>query len=387
MKLALLALLLATVVAGAAPAKRAGDLPPSLVWDKLKGDCPASLEWASLLGNVVVISIRDTLPEIADWKQLTEKFHGQPAIFLFVFSGSEFLLDQELQHNSYPGCVLFDERHSNERNLASTRYADSTVVVDDHGFIAGWAFGDVEAGVASLLRHEPPADFFATAEGPSSHVAPTTPRKKPEPSLVVNIALATADEQPNLESDFGHGYFAATKSVLRSIILFLWEMPTARISFPETLDERNYDVVANLPLNDRELARTLVQDAIKSHFGLAVEKQTRTVRGYVLTSEQSSTPHLQASKQGSISAGVGGEGMMSGTALDMEDVVRDFEDILEAPVIDQTGLKGKYDYFASSKLNGPEAAFDMANQLGLVLTKTERPVEMLIITGQQFNLK
>jgi hypothetical protein len=50
------------ILAGAASAQRAGELPPALSWEKLKGNCPSSLEWASLRGNLVVISIQDMFP-------------------------------------------------------------------------------------------------------------------------------------------------------------------------------------------------------------------------------------------------------------------------------------------------------------------------------------
>jgi len=55
-------------------------------------------------------------------------------------------------------------------------------------------------------------------------------------------------------------------------------------------------------------------------------------------------------------------------------------------VVEQTGLKGKYDYFAASKLHA-EAGFDMAHQLGLTLTKAEQPIEILVVASQQANPK
>jgi uncharacterized protein (TIGR03435 family) len=55
------------------------------------------------------------------------------------------------------------------------------------------------------------------------------------------------------------------------------------------------------------------------------------------------------------------------------------EEGLGDPVIDQTGLTGRYDYFVSTKLQGQESAFDIARQLGLALQKTEQPIEMLTV--------
>jgi uncharacterized protein (TIGR03435 family) len=74
-----------------------------------------------------------------------------------------------------------------------------------------------------------------------------------------------------------------------------------------------------------------------------------------------------------------GQGSIIGTAQAMPDIARTFEDMLSIPVIDETGWQGKYNYSVSSKLTGSEAAFDMANQLGLELTEVKRPIEMLVM--------
>jgi hypothetical protein len=54
------------------------------------------------------------------------------------------------------------------------------------------------------------------------------------------------------------------------------------------------------------------------------------------------------------------------------------QDLLGVPVIDETGMKGKYDYSATTKLAGSEAAIDLARKLGFDLEPAERPVEMLV---------
>src|ERR1700690_2403207 len=101
MKLPIWLLLTAAAFAGAASAQTVGDLPPSLSWDKLKGNCPASLDWSSLRGKVVAISIEQLFPgQIAEWKQMAEGFSDRSTVSLFVFGGSEFLLDQALEESS-----------------------------------------------------------------------------------------------------------------------------------------------------------------------------------------------------------------------------------------------------------------------------------------------
>jgi len=118
---------------------------------------------------------------------------------------------------------------------------------------------------------------------------------------------------------------------------------------------------------------------VEWQFGLVVEKEERTERVYMLTPLQKRSPKLQPAINGEKWMCGGGQGSIIGTAQAMPDIARAFEGLLNAPVIDGTGLKGKYNYSALSKLSESEAAFDLAHQLGLALTEAERPIEMLVV--------
>jgi uncharacterized protein (TIGR03435 family) len=67
----------------------------------------------------------------------------------------------------------------------------------------------------------------------------------------------------------------------------------------------------------------------------------------------------------------------------MKDIAGAFEGLLNIPVVDETGLKGTYNYSALTKLPAAEAPFDLAHQLGLELTEAERPIEMLVVRKVQ----
>src|SRR5215471_9792814 len=82
----------------------------------------------------------------------------------------------------------------------------------------------------------------------------------------------------------------------------------------------------------------------------------------------------------------GGESSIIGTVQTMRDIAREFEGLLNTPVIDSTNLNGKYNYSALSKLSKPESAFDLAHQLGLKLTEATRPIEMLVVRQLIFSL-
>lgn len=81
-------------------------------------------------------------------------------------------------------------------------------------------------------------------------------------------------------------------------------------------------------------------------------------RIYVLTARGNPSPQLRPAAGSDEWMTGGGPGTMIGTARTMQEIAESLEGQIQAPVVDETGLKGKYNYSASSKLSGLEAGLD-----------------------------
>jgi uncharacterized protein (TIGR03435 family) len=358
-------------------AQRAGDIPPALVREKLKGDCPASLDWSSLHGNVVVVGFPSefvTPDDIKEWNKLPEKFQGEPVVFIQVAGGSEFLVDQALNKTPYQGCVLFDSQQANRRNFGLPDFS-RTVVVDGQGWIAGYTRGDIsEPTVRSVITHHRTADLVEAAPQPQSFTPIGLDGAR---SYDVHISPAAKGEWRALGS-VGLDRYVSKNQALKCIIADLWETPLSRIAFPDNLDEASYDVTAHIPVSDSDLLLKLVRQAVEAHFGLIVQKETRSERVYVIAAAHSGS-QLRPATDGENQMTGSSQRSMIGTAQTMQEIARRFEDMLQTPVIDRTRLPGRFDYSATSELAEPASFFDMARQLGLQLTEAEWPVEMLVV--------
>ena len=383
MKLSVRALCVIAGLAGVTCAQHAGDIPPALVWDKLKGNCPASLDWASLRGRVVVVSLspQSVFPEdVVEWNDFAQKFEGEQVLLIRVVAGAEFLLDQALKQTAFQGCVLFDIDLANALNFKLPLF--DTVMVDRVGLIAGYSLGGPdEDSVRSVLNHQLDTGLFEVPPQRRPFDRPAAGLDA-VPSYEVHISPAQRGELRSLATG-GPDQYISKNQPLKTTILDLWETPLTRIAFPEKLDEGNYDVTAHIPVGDREQLLQVVRDAVERHFGLRVEREERMQRVYILTALPDVSPQLQpAISDGEWMCG-GGQGSIIGTAQSMQDIARAFEGLLRVPVVDGTGLKRKFDYSASSKLSESEAVFDLARQLGLELTEAERPIEMLVVRKVQ----
>jgi uncharacterized protein (TIGR03435 family) len=83
--------------------------------------------------------------------------------------------------------------------------------------------------------------------------------------------------------------------------------------------------------------------------------------------------HLQAAQADEPEMTGFGEGSMIGAGRAKRDIAESLQDLLGIPVVDETGLRGKYDYSATSRLTDPDAALDLARQLGFDLKPAEKP--------------
>ena len=373
-------LLLWTGLACVAVGQPWGDIPPALVWDKLKGKCPASLDWTSLRGKVAVVAFRtdDVFPEdIAEWAEVLPKFEADSPVFFQIVTGSEFLLDQALSKAVQVGCILLDSNGVNRQNFKLVS-APWTVVVDQLGVIAGSSQGGPdESGIRSVLDRE----RVTSVSGVSTQGTPIdqpAAGRDPLPSFEVHISAAQRGQLRTLGLGAPDSYISKTQP-LKLIILDLWETPLARIIFPEKLDDGYCDVTAHIPVADRALTVKLVQEAVERHFGLLVEKQVRTERIYVLKALGGASPHLKLATTAEQAMSGAGQESIIGTAQTTQDIAGIFEGLLNIPVVNETGIQGSYNYSASSKLSQPEAALDLAHQLGFELTQVERPIEMLVV--------
>jgi uncharacterized protein (TIGR03435 family) len=366
------------LLTGAVRGEHSGDLPPALVWNKTKGNCPASLDWLSLRGNVVVVSLtaESVFPDdITDWNDVAGKFQGEPVVFIQVVAGSEFLLDAALDQTPFQGCILLDTDSRNHQNFKLPPY-ERTVVVDETGVIAGYSPDDPdEDAIRAVLNHEPYTALLETPPQPQWSKPAAGP--DPVPSYAVRISPAQPGELRWLGTP-ERGSYVSQNQPLKLIILTLWDTPTARIVFPEHLDEARYDVTAHIPAGDSDALPRLLREAVERYFGLRIEKEERMQPIYVLTA-LSKSPRLQPAANGDDEMCGGGQGSIEGTARTLTGIAAALEGQLNVPVVDETGLQGKYNYAASSKLAGREAAIDMAHQLGLQLTPAERLMEMLVV--------
>jgi uncharacterized protein (TIGR03435 family) len=193
--------------------------------------------------------------------------------------------------------------------------------------------------------------------------------------------------------DTENGMLRAGNVTLKRCIMGSYGVgPEQVVGGPDWVDTLRFDIVAKAdqPVADDAVMNSMLQRLLADRFKLALHRETRSLEAYVLGVDKKGAK-LALAKGGDSStntetnqAGVTITARNTGMGLLAEDLAR----VVELPVVDQTGLKGIYDFTLHwtpdnlRTVNNADSISIFAaivEQLGLRLRATKAPVEVLVI--------
>jgi uncharacterized protein (TIGR03435 family) len=191
------------------------------------------------------------------------------------------------------------------------------------------------------------------------------------------------------------GRIVGTNVTLRRCIRGAYDLPeTLIVGGSKWVDEERFDIqaVAGRPAGGDDLMamlRTLLAD----RFHLVVHRETRDISGYALVLGKDGLKAAE-SAPGTGASDSARRGSLDSKASTMKNLAQKLSDALRAPVVDFTGLAGKYDVNLtwnpedlaaasatkpSAELSGPSIFTALQEQLGLKLESRKVPVEVIVI--------
>jgi len=200
---------------------------------------------------------------------------------------------------------------------------------------------------------------------------------------------------------------------IRSLILNAYDLPLYRLIAPESLFNVRFDVTAIIPAGTtKEQFLLMQQNLLATRLGLVVHREKKEMPVYELviakvgsklkvapppgeTAEFPRSFDLKQDKEGfpvlpagqTMYASTGNRISLQGVGETMEHFASTLAGQLSAPVIDTTGLTGKYDFtmkWIPGNLRpdddpGLSLEAALAQQLGLSLRKTRGQVDVLVV--------
>lgn len=179
-----------------------------------------------------------------------------------------------------------------------------------------------------------------------------------------------------------------------TLVRWAYDVLDYQVTGPGWINDERYDLSAKAadPVAEPEL-RKMLQSLLAERFRLTIHRQTREMNAYVIVIGKNG-PKMQPSQtQGESSIRPNGVMGVVAERADLREMLSMLSQALQAPVIDQTGLKGRYDfkvdmspYITPEMLSakGPPdiagiAIIALQEQLGLKMESKKVPVEMIIV--------
>ena len=162
---------------------------------------------------------------------------------------------------------------------------------------------------------------------------------------------------------------------------------------PKWLDDARYDIVAKANVSNelsQEQLKPLLQAMLVERFQLKFHKETKEFPVYSLVAGKNG-PKFSADNNILVSESLNvssnrGKASMTGRKVSMSDLAKHLGDMAGRTVIDNTGLKGDYDFkldWAPSEAEDdalPSIFAAVQEQLGLKLVSVKKaPVEVIVI--------
>ena len=186
---------------------------------------------------------------------------------------------------------------------------------------------------------------------------------------------------------------------LHRIICWAYDVKTYQVSGPGWLDEDRYDITAKAPAAVPEAdLRLMLQRLLAERFKLEFHRVTKDLPGYVLVVAKGGPKFHESKSEGEFTAVPTGKTSATFQRATVAQLVDMLTQVLRMPVIDETGLKGRYDVSVDmasylpqnfEHSNGPPPDIAgivisaLPDLLGLKLESRKMPLDMFIIDGAE----
>jgi uncharacterized protein (TIGR03435 family) len=374
---------------------------------------------------------------VSSWNKLVEQFADKPVSFVWIANEREESLGPFLKTHPVRGWMVLDPQ--DESYKAYGIEGGAGVLIEPGGTIPGFTsmtpdVDQIQAvldGRAIAIKGDPTeAQLDAIFDGEAIRLeaepfrSPPLPQKPDlPPSDEVHISPSHSD---GTISSSGPDHWMRRGFDLRAVLSEVLGTSPTRIELPATLEnETRYDFVLVPPQEeDEEAMNRQVRAGIEKYFHVSITPETRPVDVYVMTAVEGKTPPRKSEDE----SFVGATGFSStwqdfklpqGTAptrkafqeasrefmaspefrqrmataeltamtafsSSMDDFRRALENGLHRPIVDETKLTGVYDFKTQGEAQTTAEFLNMLrDQLGLVLTPTQRSIEVTVVRSME----
>lgn len=192
------------------------------------------------------------------------------------------------------------------------------------------------------------------------------------------------------------GTVSVRNQTLQFCIQWAWDMPPFEVTGPDWLNGSRFDMSAKGGgTEDESQLRLMMRTLLADRFGVKVHSEKKEMQIYLVTLAKGGPKFQESTTEGPPVFTRGRGGSLSAQRVSMKDVAQQLSEPLNRPVVDATGLKGRYDinidissYMAAAGGGGKgEGEMDVMSilftglqqQLGVKLEAKKDTVDILVV--------
>jgi uncharacterized protein (TIGR03435 family) len=229
-------------------------------------------------------------------------------------------------------------------------------------------------------------EFTFFSRSPAHRTKPTRPRTSKPPSVRLAGKDSSRFDGPRIQT--GVATFTGHAASVRAYILWAYRVLPAQLLAPDWLDDVRVDIVAKAaaPANDQQLSMML-QTLLAERLALKAHVEEKEMPVYALTQAKGGAKLSDSATEGPRNV-EREQGVEVYWRWSMYELLSEFSSTLGRPILDETGLRGRYDF----RINPAAVLVDpqerdrasilisvLRGQLGLNIESRKAKVEVLII--------
>jgi uncharacterized protein (TIGR03435 family) len=336
-----------------------------------------------LRGHAVVVEFWSTwcgpcIGALPHWNELAAAFAGKPVRFVSITSEPEEKVRPFLAKRAFAGIVALDTDKS-VFTAYGVRGIPHTVLIDPQGTVrAVTRPDDVDAGaLTDLLAGRAPQ--VAAFVDPRDRLAELLGGESdgPPPLLRAMVRPALSDEQTMA---FGAGTYFGTGVDARAALALAFEISETRLIAEGELPEGLFDLAFAAPPEDEQALFGLMRHAVPVALAVEARLQQRPLDVWLLRVPEGGRPALVPGDGPPGFRTDRAQGTLRGKAVRTFMLAGSLEGTLGRPVLDETGLDGRYAIELTWDPQRPEGLLAaVREQLGLELAPARREIEVLVV--------
>lgn len=164
----------------------------------------------------------------------------------------------------------------------------------------------------------------------------------------VSVQLATSERKPGFRFSYSPDLYLEAVTI-KSLVATAWEVPEHQVFDSRPEKDIQYDITADGPLLSVPAPHPhptapMLRSLLKKQFGVVVQPERRDVDGYALLPDVSGLKMKASADDRHMSVLSFGYNAVQMRNVGLSPLANHLSNLLKVPVVDETGVTGRYDY-------------------------------------------